>query len=56
MKEIEQEYKELLKSGMFWEFFPNLTGEWNRDESTFTKFYEEREYLKSHSIKLGAIK
>ena len=26
-----QEYDLLLKSGMFWEFHPNLTGEWKKD-------------------------
>ena len=30
MKERE-EYEQLLKSGMFWEFYPELSGEWKND-------------------------
>jgi hypothetical protein len=31
------EYQSLLKSGMFWEFFPELTGEWEKDKAAFIK-------------------
>ena len=27
----EEDYNELLKSGMFWEFHPELTGDWKKD-------------------------
>lgn len=39
---IEQEYKEILKSGMFWVFFPEMTGEWEKDKQPFTEFYDGR--------------
>lgn len=29
----EENYMSLLKSGMFWEFHPELTGNWYLDES-----------------------
>lgn len=38
-----EEYYALLKSGMFWEFFPNLLGEYLRDKDFFTTFITERE-------------
>ena len=28
----EENYMSLLKSGMFWEFHPELTGNWDLDE------------------------
>ena len=28
----EEKYKMLLNSGMFWEFHPELTGDWGRDK------------------------
>ena len=28
----EDNYKKLLASGMFWEFHPELTGDWNVDK------------------------
>lgn len=34
----KEEYKELLKSGMFWEFFPEYTGDWNKDGDSFMDF------------------
>lgn len=37
------EYYELLRSGMFFEFFPNLSGNYLQDEKEFTKFVTERE-------------
>lgn len=29
---MKKEYEQLLASGMFWEFYPELTGEWEKDE------------------------
>lgn len=40
------EYYELLKSGMFFKFFPNLSGNYLQDEKEFTKFVTEREISK----------
>ncbi len=37
----EWEYNQLLKSGMFWEFYPNLSGEWEQDEEQWLEIYEE---------------
>lgn len=28
----EENYNKLLNSGMFWEFYPELTGQWNIDK------------------------
>jgi hypothetical protein len=30
--EMFEEYQKLLKSGMFFEIYPDLTGEWQRDK------------------------
>ena len=29
----KENYHKLLESGMFWEFHPELSGDWNEDES-----------------------
>lgn len=34
-------YKNLLKSGMFWEFHPDLSGEWEKDKDEFFKYHNE---------------
>lgn len=39
---VLKEYKEVLASGMFWEWFPNYSGNWADDEELFTRFYYER--------------
>ncbi len=33
----EKDYFDLLKSGMFWEIYPELTGEWEKDKDEFIK-------------------
>lgn len=40
------EYKELLKSGMFYEFFPQMSGEWEKDKMQFVEFIIDRETKK----------
>ena len=40
------EHYELLKSEMFFEFFPNLSGIYLQDKKEFTKFVTEREISK----------
>ena len=42
------EHSELLKSGMFWEFFPNLTGGYLQDKEFFLNFIIERESKKEY--------
>lgn len=37
----KKEYMELLHSGMFFEWYPDLTGDWNKDEIAWNKIYEE---------------
>lgn len=46
------EYNKILKSGMFWEFFPNLSGSYKEDEEAFYKFILERENNKKWLDKL----
>jgi len=31
------EYDQLLSSGMFWEFYPELSGQWEADKKEFVK-------------------
>ena len=33
----KENYDKLLKSGMFWEFHPELTGDWNKDKEVINK-------------------
>ena len=33
----KKDYLKLLKSGMFWEFHPELTGQWGKDKKTIRK-------------------
>jgi hypothetical protein len=41
-KSIEREqYESLLKSGFFWEFHPDLSGEWENDKEKWTVFCEK---------------
>ena len=35
MDEYREEYDRLLASGMFWEFHPTWTGEWDKDKYAF---------------------
>jgi len=37
MTNYKSEYQQLLKSGMFWEFYPELSGEWTKDKNEFIK-------------------
>ena len=39
----KKEYEALLDTGMFWEFFPDYSGEWEKDNDKFLKFYKNRE-------------
>ena len=35
-----REYNKLLKSGMFFEFYPNLSGIWKKDRIEWIKGYK----------------
>lgn len=35
MSRLKEQYDQLLKSGMFWELFPELTGDYNTDKEKF---------------------
>ena len=35
------EYNDLLKSGMFWEFYPQLSGNYLKDEKEWSFIYNE---------------
>jgi hypothetical protein len=35
-EEMKERYDKLHGSGMFWEFYPDLTGDWEKDEESFT--------------------
>lgn len=36
---IKESYTKLLNSGMFWEIYPNLTGEWEQDKDFWLEEY-----------------
>lgn len=38
---MKEEYFSLRKSGMFWEFYPQLTGEWDKDKSAWRKIWNQ---------------
>lgn len=42
-KEYKEEYEKTLKSGMFFEWYPRLSGEWSEDKYAFC---HERKYGK----------
>ena len=42
------EHYGLYKSGMFWEFFPHLSGEWLQDKEYFINFIIKRESKKDY--------
>jgi hypothetical protein len=33
----KENYDKLLESGMFWEFHPELTGDWGKDKQVINK-------------------
>lgn len=39
---IRRPYDLLLKSGMFFEFYPQLTGEWDKDKDFWYEEYHEQ--------------
>jgi len=47
---IQEEYVELRKSGMMYEFFPKFTGVYEKDKQEFSKFWWQRENNKIKEI------
>ena len=43
---MKENYLKLLKSGMFWEFHPNLTGDWEQDKSAWIEIESKRAGIK----------
>ena len=37
----KESYDKLLSSGMFWEFHPELTGEWEKDKLIINKIKQD---------------
>jgi len=38
---VKQAYKKAKDTGMFWEFHPEMTGEWQKDKDDYIEFVEE---------------
>lgn len=52
----EKDYFKLLKSGMFWEMYPELTGDWDLDKKEFNRketFLDENYRNKSFEQRFG---
>ena len=44
---IKHSYTLLLKSGMFWEFYPQLSGNWDEDmDFWYEEYHDQMERLK----------
>ena len=43
---MKNEYESLLKSGMFWEFYPELSGQWVKDKIAWKKIYRKNKELR----------
>lgn len=39
--DYKEEYAKLLGTGMFFEWFPNLTGNWNEDKDNFVELVKD---------------
>lgn len=39
--DYEKVYRSILRSGMFWEFFPEHTGVWDDDKKDWAEAYEK---------------
>ena len=45
-EKAEKEYKEVLKSGMFFQWYPGMSGDWDRDTENWLTEYEKLEELR----------
>ena len=41
-RDLKLEYAQLLASGMFWELFPFLSGNWEDDKEIFTELTKDK--------------
>lgn len=41
IEQVKKTYDDTLKTGMFFEFFPNMTGIWEKDKKHFIKKTQE---------------
>ena len=46
-----KEYYDLLDSGMFWEFYPQLSGTYNTDKNEWKLIYEQLQKSRKCQIK-----
>jgi hypothetical protein len=37
---MREHYEKLVLSGMFWVYYPDLTGEWEKDKEGFEKSFK----------------
>ena len=51
MNKAEREYKELLNSGQFFEFFLTLTGDWERDKEEWFEVHSKLEDLRASFLR-----
>lgn len=49
---VKDEYNKLLKSGMFWEMYPNLTGDWEEDKYSYEVTGSHLAYLLENNIEV----
>jgi len=52
----QQEYNGLLKTGMFFEFYPQLTGNWETDEAQWKIEYSNLQKLRRRLNKINTDK
>jgi hypothetical protein len=41
LKKVKRAYHRAKETGMFWEFHPELTGNWNDDKEDYIEFVEK---------------
>lgn len=47
---MKEEYIKLLKSGMFWEFYPQLSGEWEKDKDKWLMIMAEKRGIEPSNV------
>jgi len=48
-QQMLNEYNDLLKSGMFWEFYPELSGDWSKDKMDWKKIFRKNKELRKQT-------
>jgi hypothetical protein len=51
MSRIKEDYEKMVLSGMFWEFYPELTGQWEQDKDVWMEMVERREVKNNYTQK-----